>query len=487
MTEENSKQHELGVTPRSQNFSDWYNDVVRKADLVDAAPVRGAMIIKPYGYAIWENIQRKLDEMIKETNHQNAYFPLFIPYSFLQKEAEHVEGFSPQLAIVTHGGGKKLEEPLIVRPTSETIINWAFARWVKSGRDLPLLINQWANVVRWELRPRPFLRTTEFLWQEGHTAHATKAEAIEETLRMLDVYVKFANDYAAISVVAGQKSDSERFAGAVETYTIEAMTGDRRALQSATSHFLGQNFAKAFDIKFRNSKNEDEFVWQTSWGLSTRMVGAIVMAHGDDKGLILPPELAPVQVMIVPIVHHTDRKAEIVEVCERLKADLTGKRIRVQIDGRDYLTPGFKFNETELRGIPIRVEIGPADLEKAQIVVASRETGEKTTLPFDSAAAEIIARLEGIQKNLLRKNKDFRESETYLINRISELSELFAGESGSGFAACFHCGSRDCDERIKKLTGATNRCFPFNLRSETDRCIVCNTPQAKRAIFARSY
>ncbi|MBC7474153.1 MAG: proline--tRNA ligase, partial [Candidatus Sericytochromatia bacterium] len=357
MTKQNQKDKGLGVTPQSEDYSKWYTDVVQKAELADYGPIKGTMVIRPYGYALWENIQKVLDQKFKETGHENAYFPMFIPMSYLQKEAEHVEGFAPELAVVTHAGGKELEEPMVVRPTSETIINAMFSKWVKSHRDLPLLINQWANVVRWEMRPRLFLRTTEFLWQEGHTAHSTEKEAEEESRRMLDVYIDFCNNYAAISPIPGQKSDSERFAGAVRTYTIEAMMRDKKALQSGTSHFLGQNFAKAFDIKFQSADNKLEYAWQTSWGVSTRMVGAIIMSHGDDKGLILPPNLAPYQVVIIPVMKNPEHRAKVLEATEGIKKELVDAGVRVKVDMRDNISPGFKYNEWEMKGVPIRLEV----------------------------------------------------------------------------------------------------------------------------------
>jgi prolyl-tRNA synthetase len=481
------KKHSLGITPRSENYAEWYTDVVKKAELADYSPVKGAMVIRPYGYAIWENIQRILDKMFRDTGHQNAYFPLFIPLSFLQKEAEHVEGFSPELAIVTMGGGKQLDEPLVVRPTSETIINAMFARWVQSRKDLPLLYNQWCNVVRWELRPRPFLRTTEFLWQEGHTAHATREEAEAETQQMLDVYVKFAKEHAALSVVEGQKSDSERFAGAVRTYTIEAMMGDRRALQSATSHFLGQNFAKAFGIQYRNAANQPEYVWQTSWGLSTRMIGAIVMAHGDDRGLILPPEVAPYQVVIIPIVTKDDERSAVMEAGQRLLSALTANGLRVKLDDRDYLTSGFKFNYWELKGVPVRIELGPKEVAEQRVTVFRRDTMKKTSLPLTAIDNEVTNILRLIQSDLLRRNSEFREQYSTRVDVLGDLFAMFSGEGGAGFAISFHCGRPECDARIKDEVGVTNRCFPLALRGENGPCIVCGATEARLAMFARAY
>jgi len=484
---EKDRQKDLGVTPRTEDYSQWYTDVVRKAELADYSPVKGTMVIRPYGYALWENIQRALDQMIKDTGHQNAYFPLFIPMSFLQREAQHVEGFSPELAVVTHGGGKELEEPLIVRPTSETIINEMFSRWVQSYRDLPLLINQWCNVVRWEMRPRLFLRTTEFLWQEGHTAHATEAEAEAEAQQMLGIYERFANEYAAISVVPGRKSDSERFAGAVRTYTIEAMMGDRRALQSATSHFLGQNFARAFQIQYRNTENQLEYVWQTSWGLSTRMVGAIVMAHGDDKGLVLPPAVAPYQVVLIPIISKPALRALVMEASQRIMGELKRAGVRATLDSREDVTPGFKYNDWEMRGAPLRLELGPRDLGQQKVLSVRRDTGEKSPIEFSHLVESVRETLESIQKNLLERSRRFREENTREIASMDELRQMFSGEGGAGFALCFHCGAPACDQKIKDETAASNRCFPFNLSEQQGRCIVCGKEGAHRAIFARAY
>lgn len=481
-----NKKHNLSVTPRSQNYAEWYSDVVKKAELADYSPVKGAMVIRPYGYSIWENIQRHLDQYFRDTGHQNAYFPMFIPLSFLHKEAEHVEGFAPELAIVTMGGGKKLEEPLVVRPTSETIINAMFAQWVQSRKDLPLLYNQWCNVVRWELRPRPFLRTTEFLWQEGHTAHATKAEAERETQQMLEIYIKFAKDQAALSVVAGQKSESERFAGAVRTYTIEAMMGDLRALQSATSHFLGQNFAKAFGIQFRSAENDLEYVWQTSWGLSTRMIGAIVMAHGDDRGLVLPPEVAPYQVVIVPIAN-PDNQHDVLNVCQQSATRLRDKGLRVKVDDRDYVTSGFKFNDWELKGVPVRVEVGPREIAQESAVLFRRDTNERITVSLASVEDEVADLLKQIQSQLLVRNREFREANTSTIENLEDLLNMFVSEGGVGFAQSFHCGQPTCDAKIKEAIGATNRCFPSALKGELGACIVCKQAKAQLAIFARAY
>jgi prolyl-tRNA synthetase len=469
------------VTPRSEDYSRWYTDVVQMAELADYAPVKGCMVIRPYGYALWENIQGGLDRRFKETGHQNAYFPLFIPQSFLQKEAEHVEGFAPELAVVTHGGGEKLEEPLIVRPTSETIINTMMAKWIRSYRDLPMLLNQWCNVVRWELRTRLFLRTTEFLWQEGHTAHATADEAEAEALRMLGVYADFAINDAAIPVIQGRKSDTERFAGAVRSYTIEAMMGDKRALQSGTSHFLGQNFAKAFGTQYLDKNNELQHVWQTSWGMSTRMVGAIVMVHGDDKGLILPPVLAPIQVVIVPIWRKDAEKDAIMGAIADLKTRLAGGRLRV--DERDDLSPGFKFNDWEMRGVPLRIEIGPRDLAANQVTLARRDTGEKSPVPVAELAARVPVILKDIQANLLCRATEFRDANTFGAKDWDELVDAV----GKGFARAWWCGAVECETKIKEETKASTRCIPLDQPGGTGKCAVCGGEAKEQAIFARAY
>lgn len=469
------------VTPRSEDYSRWYTDVVQMAELADYAPVKGCMVIRPYGYALWENVQGGLDRRFKETGHQNAYFPLFIPQSFIQKEAEHVEGFAPELAVVTHGGGEKLEEPLIVRPTSETIINTMMAKWIRSYRDLPMLLNQWCNVVRWELRTRLFLRTTEFLWQEGHTAHATAEEAEEEARRMLGVYADFAINDAAIPVIQGRKSDTERFAGAVRSYTIEAMMGDKRALQSGTSHFLGQNFAKAFGTQYLDKNNELQHVWQTSWGVSTRMVGAIVMVHGDDKGLILPPVLAPIQVVIVPIWRKDPERDAIMAAIADLKAHLSGVRLRV--DERDDVSPGFKFNDWEMRGVPLRIEIGPRDLAASQVTLARRDTGEKLPVPIAELAVLVPQILKDIQANLLRRATEFRDANIFPANDWSELVEAV----GKGFARAWWCGSAECEAKLKGETKATTRCIPFDQPGGVGKCAICGAEAKEQAIFARAY
>lgn len=471
------------VTPRSEDYSRWYTDVVQMAELADYAPVKGCMVIRPYGYALWENVQAGLDRRFKETGHQNAYFPLFIPQSFIQKEAEHVEGFAPELAVVTHGGGEQLEEPLIIRPTSETIINTMMAKWIRSYRDLPLLLNQWCNVVRWEMRTRLFLRTTEFLWQEGHTAHATAEEAEAEARRMLDVYTDFAVNDAAIPVIPGRKSDTERFAGAVRSYTIEAMMGDKRALQSGTSHFLGQNFARAFGTQYLDRNNELQYVWQTSWGVSTRMIGAIVMVHGDDQGLILPPVLAPIQVVLVPIWRKDAEKEAILAAVADLRSRLASAGVRVRADDRDDVSPGFKFNDWEMRGVPLRVEIGPRDLAANQVTLARRDTGAKFPVPMADLAAHVPDLLKDIQASLLRRATAFRDANTHDVHTWGELAEAVA----DGFARAWWCGSTECETKIKEETKATTRCIPFDQPGGTGRCVVCGAEAREQAIFARAY
>lgn len=450
-----------GITPQKEDFSQWYLDVVRDADMAENSPVRGCMIIKPYGYELWEAIHDALDERFKATGHRNAYFPLFIPMSFLKKEAEHVEGFAPELAIVTIGGGKELEEPLVVRPTSETIIGYAFANWIQSYRDLPLLLNQWANVVRWEMRTRPFLRTAEFLWQEGHTAHATADEAEEETMRMLDVYADFAINEAAVPVIRCRKSDQEKFAGAVRTYSIEAMMRNTWALQSGTSHNLGQNFAKAFEIKYLSENNEQEFVWTTSWGLSTRFVGAIIMAHGDDQGLRMPPRLAPIQAVIVPIFKSDEEKTGVMAAANRIFAEMKDAGVRVHMDDRDNLSPGYKFNDWEMRGVPVRIEVGPKDVEKGSAAVARRDIPGKEGkqfLPQAGLVAAVIGLLDDIQANLLASATAFRDAN---IHPAKDLDELIAIVEAGGWAEMPSDGSRETEERIKEACKASSLGFPI--------------------------
>lgn len=475
------------IASRSEDFAQWYTDVIRRAELADYTPVRGCMVIRPYGYALWENIQGALDRRFKATGHQNAYFPLFIPHGFIEKEAEHVEGFSPQLAVVTHGGGEKLEEPLIVRPTSEAIIGHLYSKWINSYRDLPLLINQWCNVVRWELRPRLFLRTTEFLWQEGHTAHATAEEAEEEAQRMLGVYADFAETEAAIPVIKGRKSENEKFPGASVSYSIEGMMGDRRALQMGTSHNLGQNFSKAFNIQYLDRNNQLQYCWTTSWGVSTRMVGAIIMAHGDDQGLILPPRLAPIQVIIVPIYKSAEERAQVMEALERLKG-LLGNSVRWKVDDREGYTAGWKFNEWELRGVPLRIEIGPQDVMGEQVVLARRDVPGKEgkrAVPLSQLVHEGEGLLEEIQQSLFKRALRFREEHTHEPQNYEEFKVAVA----EGFALAYWCGVPACEKAIQEETKATNRCIPLDQAGAPSepRCIRCGQPAEERAIFARAY
>jgi prolyl-tRNA synthetase len=471
----------LGVTPQSEDFSAWYNELVLKAELADRAPVKGAMVIRPYGYRIWELLQAELDRRFKDTGHVNAYFPLLIPMSYLQREAEHVEGFSPELAVVTHAGGEELEEPLVVRPTSETVIGEMYSRWISSWRDLPVLINQWANVVRWELRPRLFLRTTEFLWQEGHTAHADADEALAETMRMLGVYTEVARDVAAIPVVPGEKTPGERFAGALSTFSIEGIMRDGRALQSGTSHYMGTNFAEAFDITFQDEQGQLKHCHTTSWGMSTRMIGAVIMAHGDDKGLVLPPRLAPWQVVIVPIGKDSDVDAAAL----KLAADLADKGVRVHVDQRDA-TPGFKFNDWELKGVPLRIELGPRDLAAGKAVLVARigDAG-KESLDLPALPATIPGRLDAYHDTLLAR------AEAFLAERRQRCDDWAAFEVRvtDGWADALHCGRPECEDDIRTATGATPRCIPSAGEHEEGTCIRCGLPSAwgRRVIFARAY
>jgi prolyl-tRNA synthetase len=478
---------ERAVTAQSENFSDWYNDIVLRAQLVDRGPAKGTMVIRPYGYRLWELLQSALDTRIKETGHDNAYFPLFIPESYLKREAEHVEGFSPELAVVTHAGGKELEEPLVVRPTSETIIGEMMAKWISSHRDLPLLLNQWANVVRWELRPRMFLRTTEFLWQEGHTAHADEDDAMRETMQMLDVYVEIARDWAAIPVVPGEKTAGERFAGALRTFTIEGMMRDGKALQSGTSHYMGTNFAKAFDIKYADaSSGGQQYCHTTSWGMSTRMIGAIIMAHGDDKGLMLPPKLAPYQVVIVPVMRKGEATPEVNAAVDALAADLKAAGVRAHVDDRPQVSQGFKFNDWEMRGVPLRVAVGPRDLEAGVAEVGRRLTGEKELLPLAGLAAAIPAMLDDIQADMLARATEFRDANIHTVDDWAAFLEV----TGTGWARVFHCGQPACEDDIKASSAAvTPRCIPSDGEAETGSCVKCGTPSAygKRILFGRAY
>ena len=472
------------LTPLSEDFNEWYTDIIQLAQLADYSPVKGTMVIRPYGYSIWEGIQKYLDKKFKETGHENAYFPLFIPQSFIQKEAEHVEGFSPELATVTHAGGKELEEPLIVRPTSETIINYMFSKWIKSHRDLPMLINQWANVVRWEMRTRLFLRTSEFLWQEGHTAHKTREEATDEALKMLDVYAEFAENVAAVSVIRGTKSKNERFAGAVCTYSIEAMMKDMKALQAGTSHELGQNFSKAFEIQYSDENNELKFPFQTSWGVSTRLIGMIIMAHGDDKGLNLPPKLAPIQVVIIPIIPKDDQKHIVMETVDKISNELNEK-FRIKVDTRENLSPGFKFNEWEMKGVPLRVEVGPKDVENSSVVFSRRDgVGGKYNVEFSKVFDEVSSTLENIHEILLENSKNFREQNTFHVSTMQELIDKL--NSTPGFVTAFWDENSQDEEDIKNQTKATLRCYVLG-NNEAGESVNNPGTQGKLAIFSKAY
>ena len=486
------------LTKRSENYSQWYNDLVVKADLAEQSAVRGCMVIKPYGYAIWEKMQRTLDDMFKETGHVNAYFPLLIPKSFLSREAEHVEGFAKECAVVTHyrlknaedGSGvvvdpaAKLEEELIIRPTSETIIWNTYKNWIHSYRDLPILCNQWANVFRWEMRTRMFLRTAEFLWQEGHTAHATKEEALVEAKKMLGVYADFAEKYMAVPVIKGVKTAHERFAGALETFTIEAMMQDGKALQSGTSHFLGQNFAKAFDVKFINKENKLDYVWATSWGVSTRLMGALIMTHSDDNGLVLPPHLAPIQVVIVPIYRKQEQLAMVSEKVAGIVEGLKAKGISVKYDDADNKRPGFKFADYELKGVPVRLVIGPKDLEENTAEVMRRDTLGKETVSLDGIVDYVANLLEDIQNNIYTKARNFRDSHIFEANSYDEFKELI--EKG-GFVLAHGDGTTETEERVKEETKATIRCIPLDGDTTPGTCIFTGKPSERRVIFARNY
>jgi prolyl-tRNA synthetase len=476
----------MAVTPQSEDFSKWYNEIVYQADLVAQSEVRGSMIIKPYGYELWEAVKGGLDRRFKATGHQNAYFPLFIPMSYLQREAEHVEGFSPELAVVTHAGGKELEEPLVVRPTSETVIMEAFSNWIQSYRDLPLLLNQWANVVRWEMRTRPFLRTSEFLWQEGHTAHATEDEAKAETRQMLDVYADFAINDAAIPVIKGRKSERERFAGAVQTLTIEAMMKDGKALQSGTSHFLGQNFAKAFDIQFQDEENELRYVWTTSWGVSTRMVGAVVMAHGDDAGLRLPPKIAPIQVVGVPIFRNDEQRGEVVEVLKGLLDQLAEVGIRTHLDNRDQ-SPGYKFNDWEMRGVPVRLEVGPRDIERGNCVLVRRDVAGKAGKSFESQTGivkTVQALLDEIQAALLEQATAFRDANIVDVDTYDEFKNVIAeGKWARGWWS----ENTENELKVKDETGATLRCYPLDQPGGSGKSFFDGKGSDTIALFAKAY
>jgi prolyl-tRNA synthetase len=469
---------------RSENYSEWYNQVIQRAEMADYAPVRGCMVVRPYGWALWENIQQALDKRFKATGHQNAAFPLFIPMSFLEKEKEHVEGFAPELAVVTIGGGEKLEEPLVVRPTSETVIGYMYSKWIKSYRDLPVLINQWGNVVRWELRTRLFLRTLEFYWQEGHTAHATEKEAEEETRRMLEVYTDFAVNEGAVPVISGMKSVTEKFAGAARSYTIEAMMGDTKALQSGTSHNLGQNFAKAFDIQFLDQNNEQQFCWTTSWGLSTRFIGAIIMTHGDDQGLVLPPRLAPIQVVIVPIYKNDEERSKVMPVVEKVKSMLSD--LRIKVDDRTEVTPGFKFNDWEMRGVPLRLEIGPKDVEKGSVALARRDSPGRDGKRFvsqEGLTGVVGDLLVEIQAAMLEKATRFRDANIHEPKDYDDLKTIVQ----NGWAFAHWCGKVECEAKVKEDTKATTRCIPLDQGLTKGKCIVCGEDAEQKVYFAKSY
>ena len=471
------------LTPMSEDFNQWYTDIIQEAQLADYSPVKGTMVIRPYGYALWEHIQAYLDKRFKETGHQNAYFPLFIPKSFIEKEAEHVEGFSPELATVTHAGGKELEEPLIVRPTSETIINHMFSKWIKSHRDLPMLINQWANVVRWEMRTRLFLRTSEFLWQEGHTAHQTKEEATEEALQMLDIYEEFTQQVAAVKVIKGIKSEIEKFAGAKVTYSIEAMMLDKKALQAGTSHELGQNFSKAFEIQYSDEQNKLAYPYQTSWGVSTRLIGMVIMAHGDDQGLKLPPAIAPIQVVIIPIIPKNADSNLILKTAEEIKTTLSD--VRVEIDDRQEVSPGFKFNEWELKGVPIRIELGPKDIEQNSVIVARRDIeNSKTKVLIDALPSEIMNTLDLIQNDMFKVTENFLSANTSHADDMDELLQKL--KENDGFVSCYWTEDKEDELKVKDLTKATIRCYPLE---NTDEKPSVNKPelQGKYVIFSKSY
>jgi prolyl-tRNA synthetase len=471
---------------RAQDFSEWYNQLVIRAQLADYAPVRGCMVVRPYGWALWENIQQALDRRFKATGHQNVAFPMLIPRSFIDKEKSHVEGFSPELAVVTIGGGEELAEPLVIRPTSETIIGHMWSKWIQSYRDLPVLMNQWNSVIRWELRTKLFLRTLEFYWQEGHTAHATREEAEAETRQMLDIYADFAVNDAAIPVIPGKKSDAEKFAGAETTYSIEAMMGDGKALQSGTSHFLGQNFAQAFEVRYLDQHGQLQHCWTTSWGLSTRIIGAIIMVHGDDQGLVLPPKLAPYQAVIVPIFKTDEEKAAVLEVARKIKADLAKAEIRVTLDEREGMSPGWKFNDWEMRGVPVRIELGPKDVAKQAAVLARRDRPGregKISVALDGIAASVATLLGEIQKSMHDRALAFRQAHTHATASKDELKTAVE----NGFASAFWCGSPDCEASIKEETRATMRCIPMDQPAESGPCVYCAKPSTARAIFARAY
>ena len=474
------------ITSRSKDFSKWYLDIVMQAKLADYGPVKGTMVIRPYAYSMWEKIQSELDRRFKETGVENAYFPLFIPESYIKKEAQHVEGFSPELAVVTIGGGEKLEEPVIVRPTSETIINAFFSKWIQSYRDLPLLINQWCNVVRWEMRTRPFIRTSEFLWQEGHTAHETEEEAETKTLQMLDIYRKFAEEFLAIPVIFGKKTESQKFAGAVSTYAIEALMQDNKALQAGTSHNLGQNFAKAFEITYQDRDKKQVYVWQTSWGVSTRLIGALILAHGDDVGLRLPPTVAPIQVVIIPIYKKNaeQERKRVLDACKLIEKSLQ-KSFRIKIDDSEQATPGFKFNEWEMMGVPVRIELGPRDLDKNVCIAVRRDTGEKSPISIDTVSNSIRDLLSQIQANLLKQAYDRVRENSCQLDKYDDFKEII--DKKGGLISSHWCGDKDCEAKIQDETKATIRVIPLDQKNETGKCIRCGNKSTGRVIFAKAY
>jgi len=481
------------ITKKSQDFSTWYNDVVLKAELADYAPVRGCMVIRPYGYALWERIQAEMDRMIKDAGISNAYFPLFIPESFLKKEKEHVEGFSPELAVVTIGGGEKLAEPLVIRPTSETVMYAMFAKWISSWRDLPFKLNQWCNIVRWEKRTYLFLRTTEFLWQEGHTAHVTHEEALEEVFRALKAYQTLYQDFLALAGYSGVKSQKEKFAGAVNTYTYEMLMPDGKILQGCTSHDLGQNFSRPFKVMFRDKDGKQKYVWQTSWGLATRSIGGLVMEHGDDRGLILPPKVAPIQVVIVPIpAVEATKNLAIAKLCGEIKHELEGANLRVKLDSREEQTPGWKFNDWELKGVPIRLEIGQRELKQKTAVLVRRDTGQKAEFKIDPPAGEagnlklkIAETLNDIQRSLLVSSESFLEENTHKVDDYDELKEIMKGKKG--FISAFWCEDRKCEDKIKEETKATVRCLPLGAKKEKGKCVYCGREASFRWLFGQAY
>jgi len=471
-----------GIAKRADDYSQWYIDVVLRSEMADYSPVKGCMVIRPTGYGIWENIQKNLDRMFKETGHVNAYFPLFIPESFLKKEAEHVKGFAPECAVVTHAGGKKLEEPLMIRPTSETMVWAMYKKWINSHRDLPILINQWANVCRWEMRTRLFLRTTEFLWQEGHTAHATAEEAEEEALRMVRIYQQFVEEYLAMPVIVGTKSEQEKFAGAVRTYSIEGMMQDGKALQAGTSHYLGQNFAKAFDVTFQDANKEQTYVYATSWGVSTRLIGAMVMSHSDDNGLVTPPKVAPLPVVIVPIWRSDEEQDLVLGRARDFTADWN--MLFYKIDDRDHVKPGRKFNEWELKGIPIRIEIGPRDCENNEVVVVRRDTGEKVAMPMEGLREKLEALLDEIQASLLERARQRMADNTHTVDDFDDYKKRV---KQGGFFKIHWCGKDACETRLQERTKSTIRCIPFDAPEESGACIVCGEASERRVIAAQAY